>query len=71
MKKNTRAHSANQEPRNRRTLRLSYETLKVLSPADLARAIGGNTCVTTSDVTQNSINCPHTDGAGGTTVPVH
>lgn len=54
MKKNTRAHIANPEPRKQRVLRLSRETVKVLSPTDLARAAGGSwtQCDTTSWTTQ-------------------
>lgn len=48
MKKNTRAHVANPEPRRRRELRLAHETVRVLNPIDLARAAGGSGCVTTS-----------------------
>ena len=72
MKKNTRAHQGNSEPRNRRALRLSNETIRVLSPADLVRANGGVTvCDTTSTPTQNPTqNCPHTDNSGGGTIPV-
>jgi hypothetical protein len=72
MKKNTRAHHANPEPRSRRALRLSNETIRVLSSNDLANAFGG-VCDSTTTPTQNSINnCPKPDsGAGGTGVIVH
>jgi hypothetical protein len=64
MKKNTRANGATPEPRRRRALRLSHETVRVLSPTDLARAAGGGdtACDTTSFPTQ------HTNGV--TTVKV-
>lgn len=51
MKKNKRAHSANPESRNRRALRLSHETVRVLSSTDLTRAIGGDGCNSTSNPT--------------------
>ena len=54
MKKNTRAHVANPEPRKWRVLRLSHETVRVLSPTDLARAAGGSACVTTSYTTDRT-----------------
>jgi len=60
MKKNTRAHVANPEPRKRRVLRLSHETVRVLSPTDLVRAAGGSGCDTTSYTT----NKTHTDSGG-------
>ena len=50
MKKNTRAHHANPEPRSRRALRLSNETIRVLSSTDLTHAIGG--CDSTTTPTQ-------------------
>ncbi|HEX8114746.1 MAG TPA: hypothetical protein VF516_43750 [Kofleriaceae bacterium] len=48
MKKNTRGRSANREPKKQRVLRLAQETVRVLNPADLARAAGGSGCDTTS-----------------------
>ncbi|HEX3481512.1 MAG TPA: hypothetical protein VHT91_41155 [Kofleriaceae bacterium] len=73
MKKTTRAHSAKPEPRNRRALRLSYETVRTLNPSDLALAAGGVTvtaCDTGSFPTQNdTVNCTKPDsGTGGTPV---
>lgn len=62
MKKNTRAHVADPEPRRRRALRLAHETVRVLSPTDLARAAGGSGCVTTSWTTDKK-----TLDSGGTT----
>ena len=50
MKKNARADQAHSEPRHRRALRLSNETLRVLSSTDLAQALGG--CDSTSSPTQ-------------------
>lgn len=70
MKKITRAHQANPEPRSRRTLQLSHEIVRVLSPTSLARANGGAACDTGSNPTQNpspTLDCPHTDNSGGTT----
>ena len=64
MKKNTRAHSANPEPRKRRALQLSYETVRVLSSTDLVRAIGGS-CDTTSYPTDR---CTRPDSGGGGSV---
>jgi hypothetical protein len=58
MKKHTRTQIANPETRKRRALKLSRETVKVLSSADLARAAGGSNCNTTSFTTE------HTDGSG-------
>lgn len=67
MKKNTRAHHANPEPRSRRVLRLSNETIRVLNATDLGDAIGG--CDSTTTPTQNSVNCTKPDsGTGG--IPV-
>ena len=48
MKKTTRAHVANPEPSRRRVPRLSRETVRVLTPADLANAAGGSVCDTGS-----------------------
>lgn len=59
-KKTTRAHDAKPEPRGRRALRLSSETVRVLNSTDLARAASG--CDTTSFPTQN---CTYPDGGGG------
>lgn len=56
MKKNTRSHVANPEPQRRRTLKLSRETVKVLSSTDLAAAAGGSGCDTTSYTTQTAPN---------------
>lgn len=63
MKKNTRAHVANPELRKRRVLQLSHETVRVLSPTDLARAAGGSGCVTTSWTSDKK-----TLDSGGTTI---
>lgn len=63
MKKNTRAHNANPEPRKRRALQLSYETVRVLSSTGLARAIGGS-CDTTTNPTEG---CTRPDSGGGGT----
>lgn len=41
--------------------RLSHETIRTLRVADLARAVSG--CDTTSYTTDNTVNCPHTNGA--------
>jgi hypothetical protein len=51
MKKITRAHVASLEPSRRRVPRLSSETVRVLTPTDLARAAGGSGCITTTDPT--------------------
>lgn len=59
MKKNMRAHIANPEPQRRRALKLSRETVKVLSTTDLARAAGGSGCDT------GSFTTPHTRTDGG------
>jgi|tagenome__1003787_1003787.scaffolds.fasta_scaffold14231267_1 hypothetical protein len=61
MKKNTRARITNPEPRKRRELRLSRETVRVLSPTELVRAAGGSGCDTTSFSTVHT----HTDGGAG------
>lgn len=59
MKKTTRTHAANPEPRKRRALKLSRETVRLLSSTDLARAAGGSIgCNTTSFTTK------HTDSDG-------
>jgi len=58
MKKNTRTQIANPDTRRRRALKLSRETVKVLSSTDLARAAGGSNCNTTSYTTK------HIDGGG-------
>lgn len=42
-------------------LKLSRETIRTLRAADLVRAVSG--CDTTSYTTDNTINCPHTNGA--------
>jgi hypothetical protein len=62
MKKNTRAPIAKPARSKRRVLRLTHETIRVLSPADLARAAGGSDtqCSTTSYTTE------HTDNSGVT-----
>jgi len=52
MKKTTRAHVANPESQRRRAPRLSGETVRVLTPTDLAHAAGGSGCVTTTDPTK-------------------
>jgi len=59
MKKITRAHVANPESSGRRAPRLSGETVRVLTPTDLAHAAGGSGCITTTDPTV------HTRGTGG------
>jgi hypothetical protein len=59
MKKTTRAHVANPESSSRRAPRLSGETVRVLTPTDLAHAAGGSGCVTTTDPTKR------TNGIGG------
>jgi len=51
MKKITRAHVAHSESQRRRAPRLSGETVRVLTPTDLAHAAGGSGCVTTTDPT--------------------
>jgi hypothetical protein len=52
MKKNLRAPVANPESKGRRALRLTHETVRVLSPTDLAHAVaGGSGCITTTDPT--------------------
>ena len=63
MKKNTRAHVANPEPRKRRKLRLARDTVKVLSSTDLARAAGGS--VTSCDTTSYTTEHTRTAGDGG------
>jgi hypothetical protein len=42
MKKTTRAHVANPESPRRRVPQLSRETVRVLTPTDLANAAGGS-----------------------------
>jgi len=51
MKKNMRAHISNPESKRRRALRLTHETVRVLSSTDLGRAAGGSGCITTTDPT--------------------
>lgn len=63
MKKNTRTSIsgiANPELSRRRAPRLLRETVRVLSPTDLAHAGGGSGCVTTTDTTRTT-----TDGGNG------
>jgi len=59
MKKTARAHVATPESQRRRAPRLSGETVRVLTPTDLARAAGGSGCITTTDPTVR------TNGTGG------
>ena len=58
MKKKTRGHVANPESKTRRVLRLSQETVRVLSSGELTAAAGGDTaCDTTSFTTEHSTKC--------------
>jgi len=52
MKKTARGHVANPESSRRRAPRLSGETVRVLTPTDLANAAGGSGCITTTDPTK-------------------
>jgi hypothetical protein len=61
MKKNIRARISNPESQRRRALRLSHETVRVLSSTDLGRAAGGS-CDTGSYPTDTFTT--RTDGAG-------
>lgn len=58
MKKTTRGRIANPEPKKRRVLKLTHETVRALSATELERAAGGSVCDTTSFATE------HTDGSG-------
>jgi len=51
MKKTPRTHVVNPESQRRRAPRLSGETVRVLTPTDLAHAAGGSGCITTTDPT--------------------
>jgi hypothetical protein len=55
MKKITRGHVANPESTKRRALRLSQETVRVLSAGELTAAVGA--CDTTSFTTEHTAKC--------------
>ena len=61
MKKTIRRNALS--PAAHRALSLSHETIRTLRAADLTRAVAG--CDTTSYTTDNTINCPHTNGTTG------
>ena len=62
MKKIIRRHS-HSPAAGHRALNLSRETIRTLRAADLTRAVSG--CDTTSYTTDNTVNCPHTNGTTG------
>jgi hypothetical protein len=62
MKKTMRAAVSNPESRSRRALRVTRETVRVLSATDLGRAAGGSGCITTTDPTATSTT--RTEGTG-------
>jgi len=56
MNKNTRGHVANPEPKRRRALKLSRDTVRVLSATELARAVGGSGGCDTTSYTSEHVN---------------